>query len=223
MIANEIPASSSPVANFCPIPGPRSPSLIQTAANTGASTMIENGLTDWKNSGEIEIPTSSSDVRSAANVVSVVAACSNSMKNSIAATNSGMYALTCCFSVGVTSGLRSSIVKYAIGARKHRYEIASTTGFGPMPPEIHADTANTTTSNAITAPLIFSIVGRSSAVSGFGGASPRPCRVRRPSTYATSASVIPTAAAANATWKPNSRRRNPTTNGALNEPMLIPM
>ena len=51
-----MPASSSPVANFCPIDGPRSPSLIQITANTGASTTIENGLTDWKNSGEIFHP-----------------------------------------------------------------------------------------------------------------------------------------------------------------------
>lgn len=73
--------------------------------------MIENGLIDWKNSGVIEMPSTDNSVRFAANDVSVVAACSNTMKKSIAAMNSGMYARTRWRSTGVTSGLRSNIVK----------------------------------------------------------------------------------------------------------------
>src|SRR5690606_8191592 len=108
---NDDAASASPVPNLTAVDGPRSPSRTQASANTGASTMIAAGFTDWKNSGEIAMPATSSSVRLFAKADSDDAACSKIIQNSIAATNSGMYATTRERSGRVTLGERSMTAK----------------------------------------------------------------------------------------------------------------
>ncbi|MNW53295.1 hypothetical protein D3C74_308520 [compost metagenome] len=81
--------------------------LTQIHANTGARTTIENGFTDWKNAGSIAMPKNESSVRFFAKLDSVVAACSKIMKNSMAATKSGMYAVSRERSGAVTLGERN--------------------------------------------------------------------------------------------------------------------
>ena len=45
-----------PSANLTGVDGPRSPSLVQTAANTGASTMMHTGLIDCTHDTGISQP-----------------------------------------------------------------------------------------------------------------------------------------------------------------------
>src|SRR6478736_4960735 len=134
MTRNDSAARPRPIANFVAVGG-RSCVLDQIHANTGARMMIDSGLTDWKNSGLIVTPKNDSSVRFCANEASVVAACSKIIQNSMAATNSGMYAMTRGRSASVTFGERYMTTKYAMGARNARYDIVSMKVEIPNPPE----------------------------------------------------------------------------------------
>lgn len=107
---NDSAARVRPIANFTAVGG-RSFVLTQIHANTGARITIENGFTDWKKAGSIGTPKNESSVRFFAKLESVVAACSKIMKNSIAATNSGMYAVRRERSGAVTLGERNITMK----------------------------------------------------------------------------------------------------------------
>jgi hypothetical protein len=80
----------SPVDIFWESVGNLPARAIQSTAKTGASTMIVTGLIDWKNSAVTGAPTTDSLVRSSANRDNVVAACSKTIQNSIAAIHIGM-------------------------------------------------------------------------------------------------------------------------------------
>lgn len=179
--------------------------------------MMNNGFNDWNHeAGNHDVST-----RSAANVAKTIDPCSSIAQNNTAAKNNGMYEITRERSSLLTLADVIINVKYPIG-NKIATIVNKLTKFCNCVQPIK--TINTITKAKATTPkMIFVTKGlTSSGCNGSGAYNESFDKCLPPKWNWIKPKNIPMAANENAKWKPACSCVQPTNNGAINEPRLIP-
>ena len=213
-----MPIRTMPMPNFTGVAGWRVPSLVHSAANTGANTMMKIGLMELTHSMGMSQPNRFRSRRCSEYSAITVNCCWKRAKNTDVPMNSGMNAFTRERSSSETFVEVSRTAKIAMAATA-----ASTTTASERLSRVMTSVRNRATTTATIPRPIRPQRPYCDRGSGSGTRCTSVGRFLRVRAYCVRPMAMPAAARPKPTWKPIVSRARPVSSGPKRAPMFTPM